>query len=152
MYSGRKLLVGKFIIFLNFACFCRRRNLMIDSILRHSSFEHSHKYFSAFDTIADLYFVRIPRSIYVQGNTKILDKFRFIFMYNYQKIRKHVFGYNYKKRCNISSKTKKQKVMNVLLSRNKNIKWWKASLIKLIQPSTVHEKIILKVLIMKTSW
>lgn len=62
-------------------------------------FEHSHKYFSAFDTTADLYFVRIPRSIYVQGNTKIMDKFRFIFMYNYRKIQKHVFGYNYKKRC-----------------------------------------------------
>jgi hypothetical protein len=62
-------------------------------------FEHTHKFFSAFDTTADLYFVRIPRSVYAKGDTKLIDKFRFVFMYNYRKIQKHVFGYNYKKIC-----------------------------------------------------
>lgn len=62
-------------------------------------FENIHKFFSAFDTTADLYFVRISRSLYTKGATKVIDKLRFVFMYNYRKIQKHVFGYNYKKIC-----------------------------------------------------
>lgn len=62
-------------------------------------FENTHKFFSAFDTTADLYFVRISRSLYTKGATKVIDKLRFVFMYNYRKIQKHVFGYNYKKIC-----------------------------------------------------
>ncbi len=62
-------------------------------------FENTHKFFSAFDTTADLYFVRISRSLYAKGAIKVADKLRFVFMYNYRKIQKHVFGYNYKKIC-----------------------------------------------------
>ncbi|WP_434501862.1 hypothetical protein [Prevotella sp.] len=62
-------------------------------------FENIHKFFSAFDTTADLYFVRISRSLYAKGTTKVADQLRFVFMYNYRKIQKHVFGYNYKKIC-----------------------------------------------------
>lgn len=62
-------------------------------------FENIHKFFSAFDTTADLYFVRISRSLYTKGATKVADQLGFVFMYNYRKIQKHVFGYNYKKIC-----------------------------------------------------
>ena len=62
-------------------------------------FERNHQQFSAFDTIADLYFVRIPRSIYTDGTPSFIDKLRFSFMYNFRKIQKHIFHYNYKQRC-----------------------------------------------------
>lgn len=61
-------------------------------------YEHSPNDFSAFDTIADLYFVRLPRSIYSEKKPRMTDVIRFIFMYNYRKTLKHLFGYNYKKR------------------------------------------------------
>lgn len=77
-----------------------------DSVIAHDRFysetwlfENTHKFFSAFDTTVDLYYVRIPRSVYVKGKTKLVDKFKFVIMYNYRKILKHVFGYNYKKIC-----------------------------------------------------
>lgn len=62
-------------------------------------FERNHQQFSAFDTIADLYFVRIPRSIYAERTPSFIDKLRFSFMYNFRKIQKHIFHYNYKQRC-----------------------------------------------------
>ena len=62
-------------------------------------FERNHRQFSTFDTIADLYFVRIPRSIYTDEQTKWFDKVCFSFTYNMRKIEKHIFKYNYKKRC-----------------------------------------------------
>lgn len=62
-------------------------------------FERKQKQFSAFDSIADLYFVRIPRSIYTGENRKWKDEIYFSFVYNVRKIEKHIFKYNYKKRC-----------------------------------------------------
>ncbi|MCR5077933.1 MAG: hypothetical protein K6A82_07855 [Prevotella sp.] len=62
-------------------------------------FEREHRQFSAFDTIADLYFVRIPRSIYADGEPKLWDKICFSAVYNIRKMEKHVFKYNYKQHC-----------------------------------------------------
>lgn len=55
--------------------------------------------FSAFDTVADLYFVNIPRSIYADGAPRRLDVLRFVWVYNWRKFLKHAFGYSYKKHC-----------------------------------------------------
>lgn len=73
-------------------------------------FERKHRQFSAFDTIADLYFVRIPRSIYADGKPSFIDKLRFSFMYNLRKIEKHIFHYNYKKRCQQRFQQLKKKI------------------------------------------
>lgn len=62
-------------------------------------FEEEHQQFSAFDTIADLYFVRIPNSIYMDGVPRLFDKLQFSIVYNLRKIEKHIFHYNYKKVC-----------------------------------------------------
>ena len=51
-------------------------------------FERNHRQFSAFDTIVDLYFVRIPRSVYTEEQTKWFDKVCFSFTYNMRKIEK----------------------------------------------------------------
>lgn len=55
--------------------------------------------FSAFETIADLYFVRMPRSLYAEKHPRVSDFLAFILTYNWRKFLKHVFGYNYKHRC-----------------------------------------------------
>lgn len=55
--------------------------------------------FSPFETIADLYFVRIPRSIYASVTPAMWDRIAFVAAYNWRKMLKHVFGYSYKKRC-----------------------------------------------------
>ncbi|MDD7317726.1 MAG: hypothetical protein SOZ80_07705 [Prevotella sp.] len=55
--------------------------------------------FSPFETIADLYFVRMRRSIYASPRTKPCDAIAFVFTYNWRKFLKHAFGYSYKKRC-----------------------------------------------------
>ena len=62
-------------------------------------YERPQKDFSAFDTVADLYFVNIPQSVYADGKPRFSDVVKFVFTYNYRKMLKHLFGYNYKKRC-----------------------------------------------------
>ncbi len=62
-------------------------------------YQHPHHDFSAFDTVADLYFVNIPRSIYADGTPRKLDVIRFVAVYNWRKFLKHAFGYSYKKHC-----------------------------------------------------
>ena len=62
-------------------------------------FEKQHRQFSAFDTIADLYFVRLPRSIYAGARTRLIDAITFVATYNWRKFQKHVLNLNYKQRC-----------------------------------------------------
>ena len=62
-------------------------------------FERSHRQFSAFDTIADLYFVRFHILSIQMSSQSGFDKVCFSFTYNMRKIEKHIFKYNYKKRC-----------------------------------------------------
>ena len=60
---------------------------------------HDGRVFSPFETIADLYFVRMRRSIYASQTPKLCDAIAFIASYNWRKFLKHAFGYSYKKRC-----------------------------------------------------
>lgn len=92
--GGQRLL-----IFVNFQIFNRILFLLTVFYSEVWLFERNHQQFSAFDTIADLYFVRIPRSIYAERTPSFIDKLRFSFMYNFRKIQKHIFHYNYKQRC-----------------------------------------------------
>jgi hypothetical protein len=62
-------------------------------------FSHNGRVFSAFETIADLYFVRIRRSIYATEKPKLNDTIPFVLTYNWRKFLKHAFDYSYKKRC-----------------------------------------------------
>ena len=62
-------------------------------------FEKKHRQFSAFDTIADLYFVRLPRSIYAGVRTRLIDAITFVATYNWRKFQKHALNINYKQRC-----------------------------------------------------
>ncbi|GAB6982783.1 hypothetical protein [Prevotella dentasini] len=73
-------------------------------------FERKHRQFSAFDSIADLYFVRIPRSVYTDGTPCLRDKIGFSLMYNLRKIEKHIFHYNYKQRCQKKFQKLKQSI------------------------------------------
>jgi hypothetical protein len=73
-------------------------------------FERNHRQFSAFDTIADLYFVRIPRSIYTDGPTKLWDNIYFSLVYNIRKIEKHLFKFNYKQHCQQRFQKLKEKI------------------------------------------
>ncbi len=60
---------------------------------------YERRTFSAFETIADLYFVRIPRSLYTEKHPRLSDRLAFVITYNWRKFLKHAFGYNYKYRC-----------------------------------------------------
>ncbi len=60
---------------------------------------YERRTFSAFETIADLYFVRIPRSLYSESHPRLSDRLAFVITYNWRKFLKHAFGYNYKYRC-----------------------------------------------------
>lgn len=62
-------------------------------------FQKPNKVFSPFETVADLYFVRIPRTIYTMIIPPVCDRMAFAITYNWRKFLKHVFGYSYKKRC-----------------------------------------------------
>lgn len=73
-------------------------------------FKRNHRQFSAFDTIADLYFVRIPRSIYTDGPTKTWDNIYFSLVYNIRKIEKHLFKFNYKQHCQQRFQKLKEKI------------------------------------------
>ncbi len=57
------------------------------------------KPFSAFDTVADLYFVEIPASIYEDGKPSLIDSLKFCIVYTLRKYQKKWFGYSYKKHC-----------------------------------------------------
>lgn len=63
------------------------------------AFSQNGRVFSPFETIADLYFVRIRRSIYESERPKLTDTVPFVLTYNWRKFLKHAFGYSYKKRC-----------------------------------------------------
>ena len=59
-----------------------------------------HRAFSAFETIADLYFVRMPRELYRESHPSFWKvRLPFVLTYNWRKLLKHAFGINYKKRC-----------------------------------------------------
>lgn len=55
--------------------------------------------FSAFDTVADLYLVRIPDTLYADGKRSWWDAIRFCTVYTLRKYQKKWFGYSYKKHC-----------------------------------------------------
>ncbi len=57
------------------------------------------KPFSAFDTVADLYFVEIPASIYEDGKHSIKDGLQYCLVYTLRKYQKKWLGYSYKKHC-----------------------------------------------------
>ena len=63
------------------------------------AFSQNGRVFSPFETIADLYFVRIRQSIYASERPKLTDVVPFVLTYNWRKFLKHAFGYSYKKRC-----------------------------------------------------
>ena len=53
------------------------------------------KDFSAFDTMADLYYVNMPRSLYAAPRTPLLTAIAFSLRYNLHKFRKHVLHYDF---------------------------------------------------------
>lgn len=55
--------------------------------------------FSAFDTVADLYFVNIPPTLYESGRHSRVDSLKFFAVYTFRKYQKKWFGYSYKKHC-----------------------------------------------------
>lgn len=57
------------------------------------------KPFSAFDTVADLYFVEIPPSLYQDDKHSIYDTLKFGIIYTFRKYQRKWFGYSYKKHC-----------------------------------------------------
>lgn len=75
-------------------------------------FQKPNKVFSPFETVADLYFVRIPRTIYTEPAPPVRDRMAFVITYNWRKFLKHAFGYSYKKRCQ-----KKFQKLNNMVSR-----------------------------------
>lgn len=52
--------------------------------------------FSAFDTMADLYYVYIPRALYADGRPGWWLKARYVLTYNAKKFRKQILHYDYK--------------------------------------------------------
>ncbi len=62
-------------------------------------FTQGNNVFSPFETVADLYFVNIPKSIYTMKYPPISDRLYFIIVYNWRKFLKHAFNINYKNRC-----------------------------------------------------
>ena len=62
-------------------------------------FQEPNNVFSPFESVVDLYFVRIPRSVYASAEPPLKDRLAFAMTYNWRKLLKHAFGYNYKKNC-----------------------------------------------------
>lgn len=56
---------------------------------------HPHD-FSAFDTMADLYYVYISPKIYGDKKPSLWEKTKFVVIYNVRKFRKQILGYDYK--------------------------------------------------------
>lgn len=57
------------------------------------------KPFSAFDTVADLYFVNIPETLYVEGKHSVVDAICFFVVYTFRKYQKKWLKCSYKKKC-----------------------------------------------------
>ena len=55
------------------------------------------KNYSAFDTMADLYYVDLPEALYVDGKKSLWEGMKFVFLYNIRKFRKQILKYDYKK-------------------------------------------------------
>lgn len=55
--------------------------------------------FSAFNTVADLYFVNIPPTLYERGRHSLIDSARFFLVYTFRKYEKKWLGISYKKKC-----------------------------------------------------
>lgn len=54
--------------------------------------------FSAFDTMADLYYVNMDEELYAARRLPLFKWMRFVFWYNFRKMRKQFFGHDYKAR------------------------------------------------------
>ena len=54
------------------------------------------KDFSAFDSLADLYYVYMDESLYASSKLPVLKWLRFVWCFNWVKLRKHLFKYDYK--------------------------------------------------------
>jgi len=54
------------------------------------------KDFSAFDSLADLYYVYMDESLYASPKLPVLKWLRFVWCFNWVKLRKHLFKYDYK--------------------------------------------------------
>lgn len=54
------------------------------------------KDFSAFDTMADLYYVYMSPSLYHDTKPPLWDAVKFVWLYNVRKFRKQILGYDYK--------------------------------------------------------
>ena len=54
------------------------------------------KDFSAFDTLADLYYVYIDKDLYASKRLPVLKLLRYVLRFNWVKLCKHVFKYDFK--------------------------------------------------------
>ncbi len=54
--------------------------------------------FSAFDTLADLYFVYADKALYASRRLPVIKWLRFVLTFNWVKTRKHLLKYDYKKK------------------------------------------------------
>ena len=54
------------------------------------------KDFSAFDSLADLYYVYMDEQLYASSKLPVLKWLRFVWCFNWVKLRKHLFKYDYK--------------------------------------------------------
>lgn len=54
------------------------------------------KDFSAFDTMADLYYVNMPERLYANERLPLWEAVKFVAIYNFRKARKQYFGHDYK--------------------------------------------------------
>ena len=70
------------------------------------------KDFSAFDTLADLYFVYMDKDLYAAPKLPVAKWLRFVLRFNWVKLRKHLFKYDYK--------AKRQKRYQVLQTKDGN--------------------------------
>ena len=52
--------------------------------------------FSAFDTLADLYYVYLDKDLYAAKRLPLAKWIRFVWRFNWVKVRKHLFKYDYK--------------------------------------------------------
>lgn len=67
------------------------------------------KDFSAFDTMADLYYVNMPRCLYAAPRTPLLTAIAFSLRYNLHKFRKHVLHYDFNEKYKFAYHNEKPK-------------------------------------------
>lgn len=84
----------------------RTLDALTDDVKQHNRFMAEEwlltkvaKPFSAFDTVADLYFVNIKPTIYRDDRKSCWDSLVFFLIYTYRKYQRKWFGYSYKKHC-----------------------------------------------------